>query len=66
MPSLSFIIDSSLFNVGGLLQLLKKVMNILLMQEFNIDKLQLVEVEKKKIRDDYDRKERLVTLRKKM
>ncbi len=36
------------------------------MQEFNIDKLQLVESERNKIRADYDRKERLFTLRQKM
>lgn len=35
-------------------------------QEFNIDKLQMVEVEKKKIRAEYDRKDKLVELRKKM
>ncbi|KAG0614864.1 hypothetical protein M758_6G209800 [Ceratodon purpureus] len=35
-------------------------------EEFNIDKLQMVDAEKKKIRADYDRKERLVTLRKKI
>lgn len=36
------------------------------MQEFNIEKLQLVEAEKKKIRQEYERKERQVEIRKKM
>lgn len=36
------------------------------MQEFNIEKLQLVEAEKKKIRQEYERKEKQVEIRKKM
>ncbi|RWW25941.1 hypothetical protein GW17_00009697 [Ensete ventricosum] len=35
-------------------------------QEFNIEKLQLVEAEKKKIRQEYERKEKQVEIRKKM
>jgi hypothetical protein len=35
-------------------------------QEFNIEKLQLVEAEKKKIRQEYERKEKQVEVRKKM
>lgn len=35
-------------------------------QEFNIEKLQLVEAEKKKIRQEYDRKQKQVEVRKKM
>lgn len=35
-------------------------------QEFNIEKLQLVEAEKKKIRLEYERKEKQVDVRKKM
>ncbi|KAK7318144.1 hypothetical protein RJT34_02842 [Clitoria ternatea] len=35
-------------------------------EEFNIEKLQLVEAEKKKIRHEYDRKERQVEIRKKI
>lgn len=35
-------------------------------QEFNIEKLQLVEAEKKKIRQEYERKEKQVDVRKKM
>lgn len=37
-----------------------------LLQEFNIEKLQLVEAEKKKIRQEYERKEKQVEIRKKM
>ncbi|CAJ1937331.1 unnamed protein product [Sphenostylis stenocarpa] len=37
-----------------------------LLQEFNIEKLQLVEAEKKKIRQEYERKERQVEIRKKI
>jgi len=37
-----------------------------ILQEFNIEKLQLVEAEKKKIRQEYERKERQVEIRKKM
>lgn len=36
------------------------------LQEFNIEKLQLVEAEKKKIRQEYERKEKQVDVRKKM
>lgn len=36
------------------------------LQEFNIEKLQLVEAEKKKIRQEYERKEKQVEVRKKM
>jgi V-type H+-transporting ATPase subunit E len=36
------------------------------MQEFNIEKLQLVESEKKRVRQDYDRKEKQVDIRRKM
>lgn len=36
------------------------------LQEFNIEKLQLVEAEKKKIRQEYERKEKQVEIRKKM
>jgi len=39
---------------------------LFLPQEFNIEKLQLVEAEKKKIRQEYERKERQVEIRKKM
>lgn len=39
---------------------------IVLSQEFNIEKLQLVEAEKKKIRQEYERKEKQVEIRKKM
>ncbi|WMV57340.1 hypothetical protein MTR67_050725 [Solanum verrucosum] len=35
-------------------------------EEFNIEKLQLVEAEKKKIRQDYERKEKQVDVRKKI
>ncbi|KAJ8621651.1 hypothetical protein MRB53_030180 [Persea americana] len=35
-------------------------------EEFNIEKLQLVEAEKKKIRQEYERKEKQVEIRKKM
>ncbi|KAI4315498.1 hypothetical protein L6164_028298 [Bauhinia variegata] len=35
-------------------------------EEFNIEKLQLVEAEKKKIRQDYERKEKQVEIRKKI
>lgn len=35
-------------------------------QEFNIEKLQLVEAEKKKIRQEYERKEKQVDIRKRM
>jgi V-type H+-transporting ATPase subunit E len=35
-------------------------------QEFNIEKLQLVEAEKKKIRQEYERKQKQVEVRKKM
>ena len=37
-----------------------------ILQEFNIEKLQLVEAEKKKIRQEYERKEKQVEIRKKM
>ncbi|XP_068470975.1 V-type proton ATPase subunit E-like isoform X1 [Phaseolus vulgaris] len=37
-----------------------------ILQEFNIEKLQLVEAEKKKIRQEYERKERQVEIRKKI
>lgn len=37
-----------------------------ILQEFNIEKLQLVEAEKKKIRQEYDRKQKQVEVRKKM
>lgn len=36
------------------------------MKEFNIEKLQLVETEKKKIRQEYERKQKQVEVRKKM
>ncbi|RRT79643.1 hypothetical protein B296_00017971 [Ensete ventricosum] len=36
------------------------------LQEFNIEKLQLFEAEKKKIRQEYERKEKQVEIRKKM
>lgn len=36
------------------------------LQEFNIEKLQLVEAEKKKIRQEYERKEKQVQVRRKM
>jgi len=39
---------------------------LFLLQEFNIEKLQLVEADKKKIRQEYERKERQVEIRKKM
>ncbi|NBV89521.1 MAG: hypothetical protein EBR88_08440 [Betaproteobacteria bacterium] len=35
-------------------------------QEFNIEKLQLVEAEKRKIRQEYERKEKQVEIAKKM
>lgn len=35
-------------------------------QEFEIEKLQLVEAEKKKIRQEYERKEKQVAIKKKM
>lgn len=35
-------------------------------QEFNIEKLQLFEGEKKKIRQEYEKKEKQVDIRKKM
>lgn len=38
----------------------------ILLQEFNIEKLQLVEAEKKKIRQEYEKKEKQVEIRKKM
>lgn len=37
-----------------------------LIQEFNIEKLQLVEAEKKKLRQEYERKAKQVEVRKKM
>ncbi len=37
-----------------------------MIQEFNIEKLQLVEAEKKKIKQEYERKEKQVDVRKKM
>jgi len=39
---------------------------VITLQEFNIEKLQLVEAEKKKIRLEYERKEKQVDVRKKM
>lgn len=36
------------------------------LQEFNIEKLQLVESEKKRVRQEYDRKEKQVDVRRKM
>jgi V-type H+-transporting ATPase subunit E len=36
------------------------------LQEFNIEKLQLVESEKRKIRQDYERKQKQVDVRRKM
>lgn len=36
------------------------------LQEFNIEKLQLVEAEKKKIRQEYERKTKQVEVRRKM
>lgn len=36
------------------------------LQEFNIDKLQIVEAEKKKIRQEYERKAKQIEVRKKM
>ncbi|KAH1251534.1 V-type proton ATPase subunit E [Glycine max] len=39
---------------------------LFLLQEFNIEKLQLVEADKKKIRQEYERKERQVEIRKKI
>jgi hypothetical protein len=36
------------------------------LQEFNIEKLQIVEAEKQKIRKEYERKEGLVDVKKKM
>ena len=41
-------------------------MCMLTTQEFQIEKLQLVEAEKKKIREEYDRKEKRVGIKKKM
>jgi V-type H+-transporting ATPase subunit E len=35
-------------------------------QEFNIEKLQIVEAEKKKIRQEFERKEKQVEVRRKM
>lgn len=37
-----------------------------LMQEFNIEKQQLVEADKKKLRQEYERKAKQVEVRKKM
>jgi hypothetical protein len=37
---------------------------LLLLQEFNIEKLQIVEAEKKKIRQEFERKEKQVDVRK--
>lgn len=39
---------------------------IVMLQEFNIEKLQLVEAEKKKIRQEYEKKEKQVDVRRKM
>jgi hypothetical protein len=36
------------------------------MQEFNIEKLQIVEAEKRKIRQEYERKEKQLEIKKKM
>ena len=36
------------------------------LQEFNIEKLQLLESEKKKIRQEYERKEKLIDISRKM
>lgn len=41
-------------------------LNFVILQEFNIEKLQLVEAEKKKIRQEYERKQKQVEIRKKM
>jgi len=43
-----------------------KPIGLLMWQEFNIEKLQLVEAEKKKIRQEYEKKEKQVDVRKKM
>ncbi|CAL5433896.1 unnamed protein product [Camellia sinensis] len=40
--------------------------SVVLLQEFNIEKLQLVEAEKKKIRQEYERKEKQVEVRRKI
>lgn len=39
---------------------------MIISQEFQIEKLQLVEAEKKKIRQDYEKKEKQVDIKKKM
>jgi V-type H+-transporting ATPase subunit E len=39
---------------------------VLTPQEFQIEKLQMVEAEKKKIRQEYERKEKQVDVKKKM
>jgi ATP synthase (E/31 kDa) subunit len=52
--------DVVLFSVQGLLLIFS------LNQEFNIEKLQLFEGEKKKLRQEYEKKEKQVEIRKKM
>lgn len=51
-------------------RLLKNIISIQIstiwLQEFNIEKLQLVEADKKKIKQEYDRKAKQVDVRKKM
>lgn len=42
------------------------LLSFCLNQEFNIEKLQLFEGEKKKIRQEYEKKEKQVEIRKKM
>ena len=39
---------------------------LLLLQEFNIEKLQIVEAEKRKIRQEYERKENQLEVKRKM
>ena len=43
-----------------------QLFGMLLPQEFNIEKLQIVEAEKRKIRQEYERKEKQLEIKKKM
>ena len=43
-----------------------QLFRVLLWQEFNIEKLQIVEAEKRKIRQEYERKENQLEVKRKM
>lgn len=46
--------------------IIKLNINVAFLQEFQIEKLQFVEAEKKKVRQEYERKTKQVEVRKKM